>query len=162
MMQNGKLWEQTMWVRGTGGKGSGLLPTFPTPDTMNHIDGTKLRKDNNLKEGGMHGVSLHHYITMFPTPTAIADSNYAAPKHDHEKRILRGVVHDKNLSAHEANLIGQLNPTWVEWLMGYPSGWTDLKVSETQLSRTSPISSESDLKNYAKKTKPKNISQKPR
>ena len=22
---------------------------------------------------------------------------------------------------------GQLNPTWVEWLMGYPSGWTDLK-----------------------------------
>jgi len=22
---------------------------------------------------------------------------------------------------------GQLNPTWVEWLMGYPTGWTDLK-----------------------------------
>ena len=22
---------------------------------------------------------------------------------------------------------GQLNPTWVEWLMGYPPGWTDLK-----------------------------------
>ena len=21
---------------------------------------------------------------------------------------------------------GQLNPTWVEWLMGYPKGWTDL------------------------------------
>jgi hypothetical protein len=21
---------------------------------------------------------------------------------------------------------GQLNPTWVEWLMGYPIGWTDL------------------------------------
>ena len=21
---------------------------------------------------------------------------------------------------------GQLNPTWVEWLMGFPSGWTDL------------------------------------
>jgi hypothetical protein len=20
---------------------------------------------------------------------------------------------------------GQLNPTWVEWLMGYPEGWTD-------------------------------------
>lgn len=23
---------------------------------------------------------------------------------------------------------GQLNPTWVEWLMGYPIGWTDLNV----------------------------------
>jgi hypothetical protein len=22
---------------------------------------------------------------------------------------------------------GALNPTWVEWLMGFPSGWTDLK-----------------------------------
>ena len=21
---------------------------------------------------------------------------------------------------------GQLNPTWVEWLMGFPTGWTDL------------------------------------
>ncbi len=21
---------------------------------------------------------------------------------------------------------GQLNPTWVEWLMGYPIGWTDI------------------------------------
>ena len=26
---------------------------------------------------------------------------------------------------------GSLNPTWVEWLMGWPLGWTDLKPSET-------------------------------
>jgi len=25
---------------------------------------------------------------------------------------------------------GQLNPTWVEWLMGYPLGWTELSPSE--------------------------------
>ena len=24
---------------------------------------------------------------------------------------------------------GQLNPDWVEWLMGWPIGWTDLKPS---------------------------------
>ena len=24
---------------------------------------------------------------------------------------------------------GQLNPTWVEWLMGWPLGWTDLRAS---------------------------------
>ena len=23
---------------------------------------------------------------------------------------------------------GSLNPPWVEWLMGFPIGWTDLKV----------------------------------
>jgi len=26
---------------------------------------------------------------------------------------------------------GQLNPTWVEWLMGFPLGWTDLGDSAT-------------------------------
>ena len=37
---------------------------------------------------------------------------------------------------------GQLNPTLVEWLMGYPTGWTDLSVSETVLSHKSPTTSE--------------------
>jgi DNA (cytosine-5)-methyltransferase 1 len=26
---------------------------------------------------------------------------------------------------------GQMNPQWVEWLMGYPIGWTDCEDSET-------------------------------
>jgi hypothetical protein len=32
---------------------------------------------------------------------------------------------------------GQLNPTWVEWLMGYPEGWTALDASEMPSSRRS-------------------------
>ena len=36
------------------------------------------------------------------------------------------------LQSHGCNVVsGQLNPTWVEWLMGFPLGWTDLDVSET-------------------------------
>ena len=27
---------------------------------------------------------------------------------------------------------GHLNPTWVEWLMGFPIGWTEIEDSETQ------------------------------
>jgi len=36
---------------------------------------------------------------------------------------------------------GSLNPTWVEWLMGFPLGWTDLGPSETRSSRRSSSSS---------------------
>lgn len=50
---------------------------------------------------------------------------------------------DRRIATGEANLPesvqpstpGQLNPTWVEWLMGYPLGWTDLGDSATPSSR---------------------------
>ncbi len=38
---------------------------WPTPDTSNHRDGVVLRKDNNLEQGGFHGVSLHHAMTKY-------------------------------------------------------------------------------------------------
>lgn len=38
-------------------------------------------------------------------------------------------------------LTGQLNPTWVEWLMGFPRGWTDCGPSGTASSRKSRKSS---------------------
>jgi hypothetical protein len=31
---------------------------------------------------------------------------------------------------------GSLNPTWVEWLMGFPLGWTDLKPLATDKSHS--------------------------
>jgi len=33
---------------------------------------------------------------------------------------------------------GTPNPTWVEWLMGWPLGWTDLKPSEMDKSHSAP------------------------
>jgi hypothetical protein len=36
---------------------------------------------------------------------------------------------------------GGLNPTWVEWLMGFPLEWTVLEPSETPSSRKSRKSS---------------------
>jgi len=35
---------------------------------------------------------------------------------------------------------GTLNPTWVEWLMGWPIGWTDLNALETDKFLTWPHS----------------------
>jgi hypothetical protein len=39
---------------------------------------------------------------------------------------------------------GQLNPTWVEWLMGFPIGFTDLEASGTLSSPRSPNGSDSE------------------
>jgi hypothetical protein len=35
---------------------------------------------------------------------------------------------------------GALNPDWVEHLMGFPSGWTDLNTSATQTDSERPES----------------------
>jgi hypothetical protein len=37
---------------------------------------------------------------------------------------------------------GQLNPTWVEWLMGFPLGWTDCEHLATPSFRKSLKSSD--------------------
>lgn len=47
------------------------------------------------------------------------------------------------LQSHGVNVVtGQLNPTWVEWLMGYPAGWTDCEDSATPSSPRSPSTSD--------------------
>lgn len=35
-----------------------------------------------------------------------------------------------------ADVSGQLNPEWVEWLMGFPAGWSELEPSAMQLFRS--------------------------
>jgi hypothetical protein len=42
-----------------------------------------------------------------------------------------GTISDEERKAMQAGNGGKLNPTWVEWLMGFPTGWTDLEDSET-------------------------------
>ena len=116
-LQTGNLRDAVMW---------------PTPDTQNHRDGSKLRKDNNLDQGGRHGVSLHHAVDhaekMWPTPTK-SDHKGSGPTMVRKDGKLRG---DRLDYATERNSDGsptggQLNPNWVEWLLGWPIGWTDLK-----------------------------------
>ena len=125
---------------------------WPTPDCQNHRDGTKMRKDNNAAIGGRHGVSLHHAVA-WPTPTASSGGaepkgktgrklvtvvkNWPTPSaSDNRDRgnigspaILRRKEKGKQimLSQSVSTESGALNPDWVEWLMGWPIGWTGLK-----------------------------------
>ena len=63
--------------------------------------------------------------TSWPTPLArdYKDSGdwRKLAKYAHKKRLGCSVAASDKTS-------GGLNPTWVEWLMGFPEGWTDLNV----------------------------------
>jgi len=66
---------------------------------------------------------------LLPTPTANDAKNNAGPsqyqRHAEALNVIAG---------------GPLNPEWVEWLMGFPVGWTALERSVTlsfQKSRSS-------------------------
>lgn len=73
----------------------------------------------------------------FPTPQ-LADykdrGNMSNPSI--QRRAEKGKQITLSMVAHPTS--GQLNPTWVEWLMGWPLGWTDLKPSEMDKSPSVP------------------------
>jgi hypothetical protein len=93
---------------------------------------------------------------MWPTPTAsdgtggpgssgrdggdnLRTAVWATPTAHPRTHTPRDVDHGEQL-ANQAG--GPLNPTWVEWLMGFPPGWTALELSATPSSPKSPNTSD--------------------
>jgi len=108
---------------------SSLLPT-PTAsdatggDVRKEIYFTRNGTPRGLSNNGISGsIGLARYVRLWPTPKA-SDAKGSGPLgsksqiHDQKHGNLKGVVMD--ISG------GQLNPTWTDWLMGFPLGWTDL------------------------------------
>jgi hypothetical protein len=78
---------------------------------------------------------------MWPTPLA---SDYKGKGMSRERRATRKL--DNLCSAVMAtDGVGTLNPTWVEWLMGFPLEHTALEPSEMPLSRKSSKKSAEQL-----------------
>lgn len=87
--------------------------TWPTP-TKADADGGS---GSDGREGGLNlRTAVHRQI--FPTPTVNDSKNDNPPS-----QALR------NTPPLNVVVGGQMNPMWVEWLMGWPLGWTDLHVS---------------------------------
>lgn len=118
MTRSGKIYEQKTWVLRTGEKGSGSWPTPTQRDWKDTGDLEKLAVHEPKKRLAL---TVAAEAVKCPTPRGQMTRN-GTGKEGRGKCNLEEV------------LGGQLNPTWVDWLMGYPVGWTDLGDSETQLS----------------------------
>jgi len=106
---------------------------WPTPNKWDARRGPDAR---DRPESG--GPNLLAAVQMWPSPRA-TDGSKGGPNQRGSKGDLTlpsaaaqwpTPTRDRwdGLQSHGVNAIsGQLNPTWVEWLMGWPLGWTDLR-----------------------------------
>jgi len=108
LMRDGECWEQPTLELRIKGTESGLWPT-PT------VNGNYNRKGLSPTSGD----GLATAVMKWPTPTAHNAKETNAPSEA-----------KRNEPTLASRVGGTLNPTWVEWLMGWPLEWTDLKPLE--------------------------------
>lgn len=68
-------------------------------------------------------------VQLWPTPNA-SDANKWSNQTLADRKAKKQQVRLNTAVAPEGGKGGQLNPAWVEWLMGWPIGWTELKPLE--------------------------------
>ncbi len=155
-MRNGACYQRQKLAHHIKEKESGLLVetpsgNWPTP-TCSDVMTDKL-KSTQQKPGSMHSVSLAQAVQMWPTPTvnmvsgganhnspqvlagkhginlegAVMRATFPTPTAQDAKNNGAASQMTRNTKPLNAEIGGALNPTWVEWLMGWPLGWTDLK-----------------------------------
>jgi len=142
MMRNGICYRQPCLAHRTDATGSSLLVTTPTQMDAHggHRSKRFIRKTLTPTE----------FARMWPSPSvfdAKEEKLYFARLYRTRSGNLRRGLKDGTI-AHSSNVGlayqvgGQLNPMWVEWLMGFPIAWTALDASETQSSHKSRNGSE--------------------
>lgn len=118
MMRSGTAYQLPTLVPVTDATESGL---WPTP---------RRQSANGAGLHGQGGMDLQTAVLFWPTPSASDNrdrGNLSSPAV--KRRFLIGK--QLMLSQVVSEISGALNPTWVEWLMGFPTEHTDLRPSET-------------------------------
>jgi len=113
----GCLSEQVTWSGSGNPVGYMRKEIFPTPNAW---DGKRGPMSKELMESGKHQVTLVTHVKHFQTPVArMWKDNGKSPSEL-----------NRNSQTLATQAGGSLNPNWVEWLMGWPIGFTDLKPLE--------------------------------
>jgi len=132
--------------KGINGNGAGLTLGIacqmrPTPRANESTESAETLMQRGEKQYGRanrNGMNLTAAVKLYPTPTAsMQDTNTM----DHQR--LSGQQRAAMKAAGEPNKPqagGSLNPTWVEWLMGWPIEFTASKHWATAKSRSKPRS----------------------
>lgn len=131
-----------------------VSPFWATPNTMDHLPQRSpealKRQAETSRKGRSRPANLREQVNtatmmMWPTPSASDCGRIAINPHLTRNGTIRHIGKDgtqsfarldqvaamfPNQKAAELNgeTGGTLNPTWVEWLMGFPIGWTDLNA----------------------------------
>jgi hypothetical protein len=137
------------WIRCSGHSlRSGMTRSgtvFPLPPltllTKGTASGSWPTPHANCHTGAGHkaqgGINLQTAVKRWPTPTSrdYKDGSASSCANVPPNGLLGRVVHQGSSAS------GSLNPTWVEWLMEFPLGFTALEPSEMPSSRKPPKSS---------------------
>jgi hypothetical protein len=137
MTRNGVLYQQPDWVRPIDVIASSLWPT-PTAVTR-PMEGNVRMYRAKIEAGEMTEAEANAILgksvweahskipAMWPTPTFGKLAGGTGGMQQIEAKYLAGEITSEERRAMRAGNGGKLNPMWVEWLMGFPIGWTDLE-----------------------------------
>lgn len=120
-MRNGGLFQRAIPALPTNEKEYG---SWATPQARDFRSGSASRWDDPRRSR-----NLNDQVAKWPTPQASNNrdrGNLSTPAI--ARRVEKGKQVMLSMCVSEKN--GRLNPRWVEWLMGWPIGWTSLKPLE--------------------------------
>jgi len=123
MMRSGTVYQLPNLARTITEIGSGLLPT-PVASDMGSASQKRINQTGHPKAALREAV-------FWPTPNASQGGTTGnwKPVRDSGHTVQLSLAQSvRNLRIQQGKPFGGLNPTWVEWLMGFPIGHTDLNA----------------------------------
>ena len=136
MMRSGTVYQLPNLARTITEIGSGLSVTqeekfyWRTPDTGSGGTPKALLEGKTHRESG-HAIQvrLADQVKMWPTPNASDNRDRGCMEDPSvQRRIKIGKQIGLSTAVKETRQAGTLSPNWVEWLMGFPIGHTDLNA----------------------------------
>lgn len=112
--------------------------TWATPTTMDSLppksEKALMKEATEARPGRSKPANLRDQVSnghLWPTPCASDADKWNAKTLEERVESNQQVRLGNALSTDGVRVGGTLNPMWVEWLMGWPLGWTDLRPLET-------------------------------